>query len=187
MAQILLDEPHSIANVSKEYCIYLLYSVYSSRGNDPPTIFHRQTQQRMRRRSSRRSVSHRRTCWRVNMFIGWLRISFSGMYYSTLVIHTHTHQNRLIICTFCRSGYNGTACLLKTICNTAESDLFENNGIFGNLFHIVFTPTTSRDERIPQFFYDAEQMGRRGACEHFSATCPTSLLEYVSGVWEWFE
>lgn len=37
------------------------------------------------------------------------------------------------------AGFNGTACLLKTICETAESDLYENNGVFGNLFHIIFT------------------------------------------------
>lgn len=38
-----------------------------------------------------------------------------------------------------RAGMNGTACLLKTICQTAESSMFENNGVFGNIFHIVFT------------------------------------------------
>lgn len=37
-------------------------------------------------------------------------------------------------------GLNGTACILKTICQTNEIPIFyESSGVIGSLFHIVFT------------------------------------------------
>lgn len=36
-------------------------------------------------------------------------------------------------------GLNGTACILKTICQTNEMPIFEINGLLGSLFHIIFT------------------------------------------------
>lgn len=36
-------------------------------------------------------------------------------------------------------GLNGTACILKTICQTSEIPIYESNGVFGSLFHIIFT------------------------------------------------
>lgn len=35
-------------------------------------------------------------------------------------------------------GYNGTSCLLRAICETAETPFHEYNGVFGNIFHILF-------------------------------------------------
>lgn len=100
---------------------------------------------------------------------------------------TRKHVYRVIETQLNRAGFNGTACLLKTICNTAESDLPENNGVFGNLFHIVFTPTASKDEGLPQFFYEAEQRGVDGDCSSYGGLCPRSLLEQVSEVFEMFQ
>lgn len=36
-------------------------------------------------------------------------------------------------------GLNGTACLLRIICEVSKSNFYETNGIFGNLFHLLFT------------------------------------------------
>lgn len=46
--------------------------------------------------------------------------------------------------------------------------------------HAFYSPSSSRDEHIPQFFYDAEEMGKWGHCDQFTAECPKSLLESVS-------
>lgn len=55
----------------------------------------------------------------------------------TLLTRKHTY--RMIDEQLRRRGRNGTACLLKTICQTAEVDVYENNGLIGDLFHVVFT------------------------------------------------
>lgn len=36
-------------------------------------------------------------------------------------------------------GLNGNACLLKTICQVAEVALGRNNGVLGDLVHVIFT------------------------------------------------
>lgn len=49
-------------------------------------------------------------------------------------------KRQIPIClTSFRYGYNGTSCLLRTICETAETPFYEYNGVFGNIFHILFT------------------------------------------------
>lgn len=36
-------------------------------------------------------------------------------------------------------GLNGRACLLRIICEVSKTNFYETNGVFGNLFHILFT------------------------------------------------
>lgn len=36
-------------------------------------------------------------------------------------------------------GLNGSACLLKTICQVAEVALGRNNGVLGDIVHVMFT------------------------------------------------
>lgn len=109
-----------------------------------------------------------------------------------------------------RTGFNGTACLLKTICETAAVPLYENNGVLGNIFHIAFTwvfchfsknlykkirivscyrfimysiyrPSSSKDENISNRYYEAEHIGREnGKCDIYNRHCPKSLLELVT-------
>ena len=38
-----------------------------------------------------------------------------------------------------RNGINGKNCLLLMICEASGSNFVETNGVFGNLFHILFT------------------------------------------------
>ena len=39
---------------------------------------------------------------------------------------------------FCRFGINGRACLLKTICEVAESRGLPYNGLLGKAFETIF-------------------------------------------------
>lgn len=35
-------------------------------------------------------------------------------------------------------GLSGRACLMRMICEASGSNLIETNGVFGNIFHIIF-------------------------------------------------
>lgn len=77
-------------------------------------------------------------------------------------------------------GYNGTSCLLKIICETAEVPVNPNNGLLGSIFHIVFTPSSSDDEGLPNQFYDAENSGTMGNCAEYNSYCPNNMLDTIS-------
>lgn len=52
--------------------------------------------------------------------------------------------SRKIVYTFLENklesfGLKGNACLLKTICQVAEVALGRNNGVLGDLVHVIFT------------------------------------------------
>lgn len=36
-------------------------------------------------------------------------------------------------------GFNGTACLMRFICEVSRNNLFSANGVFGTIMHILFT------------------------------------------------
>ncbi|XP_023172816.2 uncharacterized protein LOC111600770 [Drosophila hydei] len=55
-----------------------------------------------------------------------------------------------------RSGYPAQACLLRLICETNASTLGEINGLLGNIVHVIFSPSSSRDEQLPTAYYQAE-------------------------------
>ncbi|XP_037957055.1 uncharacterized protein LOC119686993 [Teleopsis dalmanni] len=78
---------------------------------------------------------------------------------------------------------NGTACLLRTICEVAESNLDEHNGLLGSIFKILFMPTTSEFENTieqGENLYKAEQHGRSGKCVQYAKWCPTGLINLIS-------
>ncbi|KAG4079276.1 hypothetical protein HA402_006999, partial [Bradysia odoriphaga] len=76
-------------------------------------------------------------------------------------------------------GFNGTACILKTICQASEIPVYDSNGLFGSLFHNVFTPTTSEDEDLPYDVYVAERNGLQNQCSIYDADCPKSMLDHI--------
>ncbi|XP_036327282.1 uncharacterized protein LOC118739893 [Rhagoletis pomonella] len=82
---------------------------------------------------------------------------------------------------------NGTACLLRTICDVSASNLDEHNGVLGSIFKILFMPTTSALESEHQLqhmdIYAAEVHGHNGECAQYRHWCPRGLLELIS---EWF-
>lgn len=109
-----------------------------------------------------------------------------------------------------RYGYNGTACLLRAICETSENPFHEYNGVFGNIFHILFAyatqfnfiskfsnqsllsshqnpifsprPSSSKREKIPSIYYDAEHHGTMQECYRYSNNCNISFLDLVSNM-----
>ncbi|EDV97928.1 uncharacterized protein LOC6557908 [Drosophila grimshawi] len=83
-------------------------------------------------------------------------------------------------------GYNGSACLLRTICEVSAAPLDADNGVWGSIFKILFMPTTSAAELRLQHvdsLYDASHFGTRGMdsdCADYVAGCAHSMLDMIS-------
>ncbi|GFG28154.1 hypothetical protein Cfor_08248 [Coptotermes formosanus] len=81
---------------------------------------------------------------------------------------------------FASYGLKGRQCLLRTICETAESPL-RHNGLVGDILHIIFTPSSSADENLHPAYRTAEKRGRRGQnCRSFYPKCPLGLLDMIA-------
>ncbi|KAH8348218.1 hypothetical protein KR084_005505 [Drosophila pseudotakahashii] len=80
-----------------------------------------------------------------------------------------------------RSGYPGDACLLRLICEANASTLGQVNGLLGAMVHILFTPSSSRDENLDEDYYQAEWDGHRyGDCSSYGTQCQESVLDLIS-------
>uniref|UniRef100_A0A182R124 Uncharacterized protein n=1 Tax=Anopheles farauti TaxID=69004 RepID=A0A182R124_9DIPT len=83
-------------------------------------------------------------------------------------------------------GYGGRACMLRSICEAAEAQFTHTGGVFAELLHIMFSPSTTNDaisEHRDNEYYRAEQLGRSGApCATIFRECSTSILDMFSGV-----
>ncbi|XP_034483072.1 uncharacterized protein LOC117788417 [Drosophila innubila] len=81
-------------------------------------------------------------------------------------------------------GYNGSACLLRTICEVSAAPLDAHNGVLGTIFKILFIPTTSSAELRLQHvdsLYVASELGTRDLdCAGYVAGCPQSMLDMIS-------
>ncbi|XP_023301277.2 uncharacterized protein LOC111683438 [Lucilia cuprina] len=93
---------------------------------------------------------------------------------------TRTHFYHILIDKFERSGFEGEPCLLRLICETNASELGEINGVLGNLIHIMFSPTTSKNENLPLAYYQAEVDGIHDQCHHYEEECSESILDLIS-------
>ncbi|XP_021934796.1 uncharacterized protein LOC110837208 isoform X2 [Zootermopsis nevadensis] len=77
-------------------------------------------------------------------------------------------------------GLKGRECLLRTICEAAESPLL-HNGLFGDILHIIFTPSSSADENLHPVYSAAEERGRSGKdCRSSYPRCPVGLLDTIA-------
>uniref|UniRef100_A0A2H1V773 SFRICE_026011 n=1 Tax=Spodoptera frugiperda TaxID=7108 RepID=A0A2H1V773_SPOFR len=76
-------------------------------------------------------------------------------------------------------GMKGRECMLRNICEAAETPL-HHNGILGHILHIIFTPSSSQEEGIEDEYYEAEAAGHRGDCDKYLDDCPTSLFDYIT-------
>lgn len=45
---------------------------------------------------------------------------------------------------------------------------------------ICFSPSSSQAEKIPKYFYSAEEKGHRKECDDYRRHCPKSLVELVT-------
>ncbi|XP_017886549.2 uncharacterized protein LOC108628857, partial [Ceratina calcarata] len=75
-------------------------------------------------------------------------------------------------------GYQGHGCLLRAICETSEHPL-RHNGLIGDIVHVIFTPTSSRHEPLPEDILQAEVVGRNGSCSKYRPHCPVGLFDLI--------
>uniref|UniRef100_A0A6E8V205 Uncharacterized protein n=1 Tax=Anopheles coluzzii TaxID=1518534 RepID=A0A6E8V205_ANOCL len=77
---------------------------------------------------------------------------------------------------------NGRSCLLRTICEVAETPL-HHNGLVGELFEVVFTPHET--DQLGSEYTLARQYGANGVdCRRMYAECPLGhgLLDTISAI-----
>uniref|UniRef100_A0A182LRB5 Uncharacterized protein n=1 Tax=Anopheles culicifacies TaxID=139723 RepID=A0A182LRB5_9DIPT len=80
-----------------------------------------------------------------------------------------------------RYGFAGKRCILRMICDLAETPLGHENGVLGDVLQLIFTPSLSQDENLPSEFARAEQLGReQGNCNKYRAHCPASPIDLVT-------
>ncbi|XP_026741240.1 uncharacterized protein LOC113503459 [Trichoplusia ni] len=80
-----------------------------------------------------------------------------------------------------RYGYSGRPCLLRTICEAAEVPFTHENGLLGEIGHILFTPSTTKDtlsHHTDNEYHAAERLGREIGvdCEELFPECEGSIL-----------
>ncbi|XP_050668074.1 uncharacterized protein LOC126967582 [Leptidea sinapis] len=84
-----------------------------------------------------------------------------------------------------RYGFSGRPCLLRTICEAAEVPFTYENGLLGEIGHILFTPSSTKDElshHTDNEYHAAERVGREAvlsgsSCESVFPECESSVLE----------
>ncbi|CAH0562492.1 unnamed protein product [Brassicogethes aeneus] len=81
------------------------------------------------------------------------------------------------------SGYPGKACLLRTICEASTHTVEHNNGVLGDILHIIFTPSTSKNFNLSTEYETAEIMGRTTSdCKDYNRNCTISFLDLISWI-----
>ncbi|XP_030561473.1 uncharacterized protein LOC115763158 [Drosophila novamexicana] len=75
---------------------------------------------------------------------------------------------------------SGDGCLLRLICEANSAQLGELNGVLGSLMHVMFSPSSSQYEALPQRYYNAERNGQRDNCQGYSAKCGRSVLDLIA-------
>ncbi|XP_052890064.1 uncharacterized protein LOC128298354 [Anopheles moucheti] len=82
-----------------------------------------------------------------------------------------------------RYGFAGKRCILRMICDLAETPLHHENGVLGDVLQLIFTPSLSRDEKLPSEFARAEELGREERnCSKYRGHCPTNPIDLVTVV-----
>ncbi|XP_053692642.1 uncharacterized protein LOC128741091 [Sabethes cyaneus] len=104
--------------------------------------------------------------------------SYPGKFITRKKVY-HAIEEHLI-----KNGFNGKKCLLRAICDAAELPMMENNGVFGDLVHILLTPSSSEDEQLPAEFYKAERLGQEGRCRKYHKHCKHDILDLFSFIME---
>ncbi|XP_063830277.1 uncharacterized protein LOC135079555 [Ostrinia nubilalis] len=88
-----------------------------------------------------------------------------------------------------RYGYSGRPCLLRTICEAAEVPFNHENGLLAEIGHILFTPSTTKDElshHTDVEYHAAERLGRSAGagCEALFPECESSILDTFTEIGE---
>ncbi|XP_050302525.1 uncharacterized protein LOC126740505 [Anthonomus grandis grandis] len=80
-------------------------------------------------------------------------------------------------------GHMGRSCLLKAICEVASYTVLHANGLVGDLVHLIFTPSSTKneDETYIKPFIEAEETGwNTKNCEKYH--CQISMLDLISSI-----
>ncbi|XP_043462697.1 uncharacterized protein LOC122498821 [Leptopilina heterotoma] len=80
---------------------------------------------------------------------------------------------------------SGKACLLRMVCEAAETPFKEGHGLLGELVHVLFTPSTTFEEYevySDREYHAAELIGyaTNGMCKSLYSECIVSPLDYFS-------
>ncbi|KAJ9592951.1 hypothetical protein L9F63_015375 [Diploptera punctata] len=78
----------------------------------------------------------------------------------------------------------GRSCLLRSICEIAETPIY-HNGLIGELIHIILTPGYgyNTNEILEDAYHEARRLGQNGVdCRRAYPSCPygQGLLELFS-------
>ncbi|KAH8396665.1 hypothetical protein KR215_002170, partial [Drosophila sulfurigaster] len=75
---------------------------------------------------------------------------------------------------------SGDRCLLRLICEANSAQLGNHNGVLGSLIHVMFSPSSSQYEALPQRYYTAELKGEQNDCSGYCEQCKRSLLDVIT-------
>ncbi|XP_034935143.1 uncharacterized protein [Chelonus insularis] len=80
---------------------------------------------------------------------------------------------------------SGKACLLRAICEAAQTSFDESNGLLGELLHVILTPSSTTehsDVYEDREYYAAEFIGKfsEGGCHFSFPECFTDPLSYFT-------
>ncbi|XP_047361157.1 uncharacterized protein LOC124953606 [Vespa velutina] len=85
---------------------------------------------------------------------------------------------------FQRYGLNGRECLKKSICEAVVDPLIDE-GLIGELLHLLLTPEHAEDPSFPEDFLQAAEIGQRNEnCSKIFSSCPEGqgFLDRISRV-----
>ncbi|XP_017864600.1 PREDICTED: uncharacterized protein LOC108614892 [Drosophila arizonae] len=74
----------------------------------------------------------------------------------------------------------GDDCLLRLICEVNSGPIHEINGVLGSLMRVMFSPSSSQYEALPERYYEAERKGKTDNCADFSTNCKRSVLDLIT-------
>ncbi|PSN41162.1 hypothetical protein C0J52_05213 [Blattella germanica] len=83
-----------------------------------------------------------------------------------------------------RLGLDGRACVLRTICEAADTTL-QHSGLLGEVLHVLLSPSTTSDMLgvgAEREYHAAERLGRKvpGSCPQLYPECSMGLLDLIS-------
>ncbi|XP_023020462.2 uncharacterized protein isoform X1 [Leptinotarsa decemlineata] len=77
-------------------------------------------------------------------------------------------------------GFPGKFCLLRAICEVSMHSVHEASGVLGNIFHIILTPSSSKNLELPSEYEKAELLGKTGNCSAYNNNCIISVVDLIS-------
>ncbi|XP_076040770.1 uncharacterized protein LOC143025198 [Oratosquilla oratoria] len=87
----------------------------------------------------------------------------------------------VLISTLSRFGLDGKSCLLRAVCEVAESPLRED-GLLGEILNIILTASYGSTSNELYDYVSAEYYGRSyGDCWSAYPQCPVSLFKFLEG------